>query len=215
VNVSDKPERLPKVILIGGPPMSGKTTVARKLSARLSYCCVLTDDIVQAMAAITTKDSHPALHPMAGHSYSEYYIARTVDELFNDALRRHEAAWPGIEEVIRAHANWGAPMVMEGWSLLPDKVAGLGLPNVASVFIILDAVTLEHRLRNESEFTEVASDKEAMIRKFVARSIRYGHLVEGVAESLRLPVVRPPRSAGPDRVFEMCWDALGMSKAGP
>ena len=35
---------LPKVILIGGAPMSGKTTLARKLAAQLEYACLRLDD---------------------------------------------------------------------------------------------------------------------------------------------------------------------------
>ena len=34
-----------KVILIGGSPMSGKTTLALKLAAKYEYGCVSTDDI--------------------------------------------------------------------------------------------------------------------------------------------------------------------------
>ena len=35
----------PSVILIGGPPMIGKTTIARRLPARLDYGTMSTDDL--------------------------------------------------------------------------------------------------------------------------------------------------------------------------
>jgi cytidylate kinase len=51
----------PRVILIGGAPMSGKTTVAQMLAATLGYGCLSTDDLGAAIRAVTTKDSHPHL----------------------------------------------------------------------------------------------------------------------------------------------------------
>jgi len=59
----------PRVMLIGGAPMSGKTTVAHRLAATLGYGCLSTDDLGEAMRAVTTKDSHPHLHPMDGYDY--------------------------------------------------------------------------------------------------------------------------------------------------
>ena len=42
--------------------MSGKTTVAHMLAAKLGYGCLSTDDLGEAMRAVTTKDAHPHLH---------------------------------------------------------------------------------------------------------------------------------------------------------
>jgi len=61
----------PRVILIGGAPMSGKTMVAHRLAATLGYGCLSTDDLGEAIRAVTTKDSHPHLHPMDGYDYRD------------------------------------------------------------------------------------------------------------------------------------------------
>ena len=57
----------PRVILVGGAPMSGKTTVTSRLAATLGYGCLSTDDLGEALRAVTTKDLHPHLHPTAGY----------------------------------------------------------------------------------------------------------------------------------------------------
>ena len=57
-----------KVILIGGSPMSGKSTIALKLAQRLNYPCIPADDIGEALQTVADID------PMRGMHYHEYYI---------------------------------------------------------------------------------------------------------------------------------------------
>ena len=61
--------RQPSVILIGAHPMIGKTTIARRLAARLDYGTMSTDDLGQSIRDVTTPDSHPNLHLMSGIDY--------------------------------------------------------------------------------------------------------------------------------------------------
>ena len=49
----------PRVILVGGAPMSGKTTVTSRLAATLGYGCLSTDDLGEALRAVTAENSHP------------------------------------------------------------------------------------------------------------------------------------------------------------
>lgn len=44
--------KLPRVVLVGGPPRSGKGTIARKIAAHLGYDQVSTDDAVGAHEAL-------------------------------------------------------------------------------------------------------------------------------------------------------------------
>jgi 2-phosphoglycerate kinase len=65
------------VIVIGGTPFAGKTTLAKRLAAQRGYALVAIDDLGTAVRAVTTAQSHPALHPMAGWDYRAYYLAHT------------------------------------------------------------------------------------------------------------------------------------------
>ena len=117
--------RQPSVILVGGAPMIGKTTTARRLAARLDYGMMSTDDVGQSIRAVTTPESHPELHAMNGIDYREYYVSRSTERLIQDAENQHLAAWPAVESVIRSHADWAGPIVIEGWALMPEAVAGI------------------------------------------------------------------------------------------
>jgi hypothetical protein len=123
----------PRVILISGAPMSGKTTVAHRLAAILGYGCLSTDDLGEAIRAVTTKDSHPHLHPMEGYDYREYYVTRSPDALIADVSREHRALWPAVERVIRTHATWGGAAgyshrVASHWPTLKGRNRSLGGP---------------------------------------------------------------------------------------
>jgi 2-phosphoglycerate kinase len=185
------PERpKPKVILIGGAPMTGKSTLGRALAARLGYGCLSTDDLGQAINALTTTESHPALHEVDGADYREYCITRSVPELIADAERRHAALWPAIAAVITAHAAWwDDPTLIEGWALYPARVAGLGLPDVASVWLVADDEALEARLRAATDFISGVSDEQTLIRNFLARSRWQNARISREAAEAGLPAI--------------------------
>jgi 2-phosphoglycerate kinase len=197
-----------KVILIGGAPFSGKSTVGRLIAAELGYGYASTDDIGQALRAVTTPESHPALHPMAGQLHTEYYISRPLDALMSDARRSHEAMWPAIEAIVRAHAAWGHPAVVEGWAQWPELVAKLGLPNVSSLWLIGDDQTLEARIRADTNFSAGGSDEEAMIRAYVARNAAYNSALAEAVARLGLPAIHVDAETSPQEMCEACLDIL-------
>jgi 2-phosphoglycerate kinase len=80
------------VILIGGPPMIGKTTIASRLAARLDYGTMSTDDLGQCIRDVTTPDSHPNLHLMSGIDHREYYVSRSTERLIRDAENQPQAS---------------------------------------------------------------------------------------------------------------------------
>lgn len=198
----------PRVILIGGAPMSGKTTVARMLAAQLGYGCISTDDLGEAVRAVTTKDSHPHLHPMDGCDYREYYVTRSVEALIEDISREHRAMWPAVRSVIRKHATWGEPTVTEGWSLWPEEVAELRLPNVGSLWFVAHEQTLHERLVNAAEFYRGASDEQAMIDHYLARSFWYNARLKEAVKKSGLTSIELPPQAPADKIVELCLEQL-------
>jgi len=76
----------PKVILIGGPPSSGKPTLARALAARLGYGCICTDDIGVAVRATTTAESHPSLHVQDAINHRDYFVNNSTEWLVENVM---------------------------------------------------------------------------------------------------------------------------------
>ncbi|MHB9130870.1 MAG: hypothetical protein ACYDBB_07230 [Armatimonadota bacterium] len=194
----------PKVILLGGAPMVGKSTIARKLAARLAYGCLSTDDLGQASGTVTTAQEYPAFHYMDGIDYREYYVSRSVENLIADAARNHTAIWPGISRVITAHATWGDPVVIEGWALSPLRVAELDAPHVVSLWLIASDAVLESRVRAATDFYGGASDEAAMIRHYVALSEWYNQRIREEAASVGLPIIQVTIHSSPDLIQVQC-----------
>jgi 2-phosphoglycerate kinase len=200
--------RYPRVILIGGAPMAGKTTVAHRLAARLGYGCLSTDDLGEAMRAVTTTDSHPHLHPMEGYDYREYYVTRSPEALITDVSREHRALWPAVQRVIHTHATWGTPIVMEGWSLWPEWVTQLRLPSVRSLWFIAQEETLRERLVKAVEFYGGASDEKAMMGHYLERSFWYNARLQEAVNQFGLTSIELPLRAPVHAIVAMCIEQL-------
>ena len=195
-----------KVILIGGAPGAGKSTLARELARRLHITPISIDDLLLATQGVTTPDSHPGLHVMRTGDHFTYFTSTPAERLIADASEQHEATWPAIERVIRAHASWRDPIVIEGWALQPNRVIQLGLDNVSSFWLFVEPSVLEERERRNIEFVQGSADPERMLANFLARSGWYNDLIREQANSLGLPILYQD---GDSTVEALCTRILG------
>ena len=179
-----------RVMLIGGSPMSGKSTIARAIAAQLGFSVIATDDLGAAARGVTIPAVAPDLFAMRAEDYREYYISHSVDELLEHAQRSHRALWPAVESVIHDHATWAPSSIVEGWALLPDLVAKLDISRVAAVWVDVPDSVLEARVRANPEFYAGASNPDLMIRRFTQRSVEFGLILRAQTSALHLPLVR-------------------------
>lgn len=199
----------PTVVLIGGAPGAGKTTLGRDLATRIDATSLTADDLLTAAKAVTTPESHPGLHVMSSVSSIEYFTTSSVDQLTADATLQHGAMWPAIDKVIRRRAAWGLPIVIDGWFLRPKKVAELGLDGVVSFWLVADPAVLEARERRNIDFFGRSSDPERMLRNFLGRSFWYNELIRQQATELGLHVLEQDGSASVETLSTMAMSRLG------
>ena len=197
----------PKVILIGGAPKCGKSTLAQAIARKLDYEHVNTDDIGIAVRAVTSAISHPALHPMAGFDYREYYLSRSIDELLEDALTAHRGLWPAISSVAEAHASWGKAAVIEGWAILPELVASTRMKDICALWLIAEEHVFEQRIRAVEHFYYGASNKDGLIVRFSMRSRVFNDYLKH--ETTRLGTLRLEARADTTPI-ELCVHALKL-----
>jgi 2-phosphoglycerate kinase len=178
-----------RVLIIGGPPMAGKTTLGRRLAARLGWCLISGDDLSLAARGVTHPAAHPALHAMKGIDYREYYARHSIEELIQHMRKDHEALWEGMRKVIFAHSIWADPAVVEGWQFYPGQIVAMKLANVRSIWLNPDSETLQSRIRHNVDFYRGAADEETMISHYVRRNLWQNAEIARAAHELKLPIV--------------------------
>lgn len=198
----------PAVILIGGAPLLGKTAVARKLAVRLGYSCQSTDDLVEAIIAVTSPQSHPHLHLLEHKDQRKYFIRHSVARLVADAEYRNEGLWPAIKAVIAKHAASAEPLVIEGWHLLVDKVAQLDLPGIKSLWLTAESEYFAQKVAQQADqFRQIPMGEELM-RKFIDRSTIVNDNIRQAAAFWKLPMVEVSLSASAEEICNLCREIL-------
>jgi len=175
-----------KVILIGGAPMTGKSSIARIIASQLKYGCLSTDDLGEAISSVTMHETHPEFHYMNGLDYRQYYIKKSEDELKEDILNQHKAIWPAIERLIQIHSTWSTPIVIEGWAIHPEFIKNLKYV-VYPLFLVAPNDVIEKRII-ENDFSKGSTDEGEMRRKYKARSIWFNEKIIAEANRLKLKV---------------------------
>ncbi|MBM9616983.1 hypothetical protein JWJ90_22235 [Desulfobulbus rhabdoformis] len=200
--------KYPKVIFIGGAPMIGKTTTAYVIASRLQYGCISSDDIGSGVSAVTNPISHPAFHYMSEYDYREYYIERKKDDLIQDINNQHETLWPALLNVFQNHSTWGTSTVIEGWALRPDYITQLS-GDIDGLFLVADDALIEKRVRS-SDFSEGASDKDAMIRKYIERSLWYNSYIRTQVAHLSLKQISISVEMQPEEIADKCMEKISI-----
>lgn len=166
-----------------------------------------------AARAVTTPETHPGLHVMARRPFVEYFTDGPVERLIADAETQHDAVWPIVEKIVRDHARWGPSLVLDGWTIRPERVRALDLDNVRSLWLVIDADVLEARERKNTDFFGRSHDPGRMLRHFMGRSLWSNDLIHRQAAALGLPILHQDGHATVDA---LCAAALAhLQKEAP
>jgi len=191
-----------KVILIGGSPMSGKTTLALKLAAKYEYGCVSTDDIGEIVGTVAD------INPMKGFDYREYYVNKSIGDLINDTYRYHRSIWPSIKHLIEIHSNWSTPIIIEGWAIYPNLVKAIESENVKTIWLVSDSDVLEERLINKKDFYKGSSCEKAMVTNYLQRSIWHNEKIFNEVIELDDDYIRVTKDLPEEQLVGMAIEIL-------
>ncbi len=113
-----------KIILIGGAPATGKSTIAHTLSKELECPWFSTDFVRAWMKQLVSNEDYPELFNFAGISAEEHYKKFSVSETIASEKARDTQVFKGVKAFIETNCDWSC-YIVEGISIHPDFLTEL------------------------------------------------------------------------------------------
>lgn len=183
-----------KIILIGGMPTAGKTTVSRQVAKHFDLPLISTDQIRIIMQSVASKSKHPLLFSTDGQTAEKFLTTYSAAEIAEMEYNQGNEVWIGIKHFIETDWTWRNGCVIEGVSILPSLVHELDTETRDLRVVFLsdnDHSRIEHVVYNRGLFDDASlySDdlKEKEVewlkifdKKLRADAAKYGHSVLNV-----------------------------------
>ncbi|MEE4300566.1 MAG: hypothetical protein V2J24_14095 [Pseudomonadales bacterium] len=154
-----------RVVLVGGASLTGKSTFARGLAARLGAEVVATDGLGR----------HPGRPWPAPRAHvAEFYRRLSAEAIDAFLLDHHGNLWPHIERLIQGHLDvGGSPLVLEGSALRPELAAArLADGRVRGVWLTASRDAISARIARLSGRAQAPPALAEIIDVFMARTLR-------------------------------------------
>lgn len=160
------------VLLLGGGPMIGKSTVALEISSHFKINCISTDDIAEILQSIDD------ISPIKDKNFLEYYAINYVNKLILDISKYHKTIEPAIHRIIDIHSSWGSSLILERWAIYPNSIIKYkDSSNIKSLWLIAENSLLEEPIRLNVSFNNENNFSENDVGNYVKRSIWHYNLI--------------------------------------
>ena len=125
-----------KIILIGGAPATGKSTIAKRISKEYSISWISADFIRNWMKLVSSPDMFPDLFGFSDTA-EEHYAKHSIAETIVMEEKRDRDVWKGVQGFIEKNKDWGS-YVIEGITIHPSFIQNLqqGGYDIVPLFII-------------------------------------------------------------------------------
>ena len=117
--------------LIGGPPRSGKTTVAQLLAKQKSIPYFSLDHVTSVVSPYIPRKEFKIKLPLrialqiTKFSNDVFYGQYSSKQIIDFYLVQAETYWAGVESFIKYALQDDHDLILEGWQLLPHRLASL------------------------------------------------------------------------------------------
>lgn len=168
-----------QIILIGGAPTTGKSTMAMSLAKELGLPWISTDQIRDTMRVVASKTEHPNLFN-DGFDAETFLSTFSAQQIVDKEFIQSEAAWLGIRAFIENDYTWPSGFIIEGVNILPHLVAAdfSGRTDIKTVFLVDHD---EDRMRkvvfgrglwaNADEYPDSVKEKEVAWAKLFSQKL--------------------------------------------
>jgi 2-phosphoglycerate kinase len=167
------------IYLIGGPPRSGKTTLAKKLSKKLKIGWISADTLESIVREYTPQKDLAKLFPKnvlrnkTKSSNDLMYFQYSGQQIMQSYLKQGKAIWKAIEAFVSDNINEGHDFVIEGHQIHPQLVATLSrqfkISELRSIFLVKEDINsiVSGALKNKAKndwFLKQTKDPKTYIK---------------------------------------------------
>ena len=126
------------IILIGGAPTTGKSTIAQLASKRLGLPWISTDQLREIIRVTANEKDYPALFLTRGYTAEQFLNKFSAEETVELEMNQGREIWPTIKRFIEEDSTWKDGFIIEGISILPELVANdfKNREDIKSIFFI-------------------------------------------------------------------------------
>ncbi len=127
-----------KIILIGGAPTTGKSTLAKDLAKHFDIPWISTDQIREIMKAVAKEEEYKNIFNTKGFNVKSFYKKYSPKEISNMEFEQGKEVWKGVKALIKHGWVWRDGFVLEGLNILPSLINRdfKDDKNIKSVFLI-------------------------------------------------------------------------------
>jgi 2-phosphoglycerate kinase len=111
-----------KVILIGGAPTTGKSTVASLLAKKLGLPWISYDQVREIMQITTNRKDYPKLFTPEGYGAEKFLTEFSAEQIVQMEREQGEAVWPAIKKLVDDDYHWKDGVIIEGVGILPSLI---------------------------------------------------------------------------------------------
>lgn len=199
-----------KIILIGGAPTVGKSTIAKAIARRFDIPFISGDQIREVMQSIADREKYPKLFAIDEFGPEDFFDKFSPQEISDAEYEQGETVWVGIKRLIDHDAMLTGTLIIEGVNILPHLVSRdyKGVDYIKSVFLHDSDSDRAHKVlktRGLFDYANKYSD-EYKLKEIEWISI-YGDRIKVEAEEFGCTVINIEKE---DSDIEKVIEALGL-----
>ncbi len=197
------------IILIGGAPTTGKTTLASSLSDHTGLPWISSDQIRGIMRTIASPEEHSKLVNTKDYTAEQFLSKFSVEEIVNMEIEQGDAVWPGIKRIINSD-EWSNGCIIEGINILPHLIAKENNANINPIFLIDENVNrIREVVFNRGLYADANTYSDDVKEKEVEWVLLFNHKLRKETEKYGYSWIEVDKSMND---FEKALDVLGIKK---
>ncbi|MEK7175666.1 MAG: hypothetical protein AAB693_02610 [Patescibacteria group bacterium] len=181
-----------KIILIGGAPTTGKSTMANLVAKHFNIPWISTDQIREIMRLVASRDKYPKLFSTGKYTAEEFLTKFSAKQIVTMEFEQSEEVWPGIRKFIKQNYTWKDGFVIEGVNILPHLIAKDFANDKDLKFIFLineDAKKIRNAIFTRGLWGDANTYPDSIKEKEIEWVLSFGHKLKLEIEKYKYPCV--------------------------